>query len=149
MSSSNDSLKITKEDSNISFEAKNWKGITEVIFKVMDPHGTFDIDTIKVIVTSINFIKDSTFPKEFYLAQNYPNPFNAITTMKFGIPKISEVKITIYNLKGQLVEELFRGKKMPGYHSINWNAKDHASGLYFIKLEAGDFVQTQKCMLIK
>ena len=149
VSSSNDSLRIIKEDSNISFEAKNWKGITEVIFKVTDPHGAFDIDTIQVIVTSIKPIKNSTIPTAFFLSPNYPNPFNPITTIRFGIPKTSEVTIKIYNLKGQTIEVIFEGKTIPGYYLINWNAKDHPSGLYFIKFQAGDFVQTEKCMLIK
>jgi len=88
-------------------------------------------------------------PTEFSLSQNYPNPFNPSTTINFALPKTSNVKLTIYNALGKEVATLVNGTMEAGNHSTVWNASNNASGMYFFKLEAGNFTSTKKMMLIK
>ncbi|MCH8957286.1 T9SS type A sorting domain-containing protein [candidate division KSB1 bacterium] len=96
----------------------------------------------------------SEIPAFDLLEQNYPNPFNPSTTIKFDLSVASEVTLNIYNMKGQLVRQLLQEKLSAGSHSFTWDAKDdHAqqlpSGLYVSRLQAGDFVQHRKMLLIK
>ena len=88
-------------------------------------------------------------PEAFSLDRAYPNPFNPTTTLSFAIPIDSEVYLSVYNLQGREVSSLINGNMEAGYHSIIWNADSHSSGVYFVKMVAGDFVNTQKLMLIK
>jgi len=103
-----------------------------------------------IMLTKITEVKDDdVIVWDYKLFQNYPNPFNMKTTLPFEIPKRSEVTISLYNIKGQLVERLFKGIKSPGYHLISWNAIDKPSGIYFIKFQAGEVTQVKKCLLLK
>ena len=84
-----------------------------------------------------------------YLLSIYPNPFNPTTTLSFAIPIDAEVSLSIYNLQGREVSTLIEGNMDAGYHSVVWDAKSHSSGVYFVKMVAGEFVNTQKLMLVK
>lgn len=88
-------------------------------------------------------------PKEFSLAQNYPNPFNPSTSIKFSLPKISLVKLTVYDILGNEVETLQNGNMEAGNYIIDFNASNLSSGVYFYKLDAGSFVETKRMLLIK
>jgi hypothetical protein len=88
-------------------------------------------------------------PETFSLDRAYPNPFNPVTTLSFAIPVDSEVFLSVYNLQGREVSTLIDANMDAGYHSVVWNADSHASGVYFVKMVAGEFVNTQKLMLIK
>ena len=88
-------------------------------------------------------------PVVFSLSQAYPNPFNPVTTLSFAIPVDSEVSLSVYNLQGREVSTLISGYIEAGYHSLVWNANQYSSGVYFVKMVAGEFVNTQKLMLIK
>jgi hypothetical protein len=88
-------------------------------------------------------------PETFSLDRAYPNPFNPVTTLSFAIPVDSEVSISVYNLQGREVVFLINGNMEAGYHSVVWNADSYSSGVYFVKMIAGEFVNTQKLMLIK
>jgi hypothetical protein len=88
-------------------------------------------------------------PETFSLDRAYPNPFNPTTTLSFAIPIDSEVSLSIYNLQGREVSTLINGNMDAGYHSVIWNADSYSSGVYFVKMVAGEFVNTQKLMLVK
>ena len=88
-------------------------------------------------------------PVDFSLDRAYPNPFNPVTTLSFAIPVNSEVFLSVYNLQGREVSTLISGYMDAGYHSVVWNADSHSSGVYFVKMIAGEFMNTQKLMLIK
>jgi 5-hydroxyisourate hydrolase-like protein (transthyretin family) len=88
-------------------------------------------------------------PDYFALGSSYPNPFNPTTTLSFAIPVDSDVSLSIYNLQGREVTSLIDGDMDAGYHSVVWNADNHSSGVYFVKIIAGDYVDTQKLMLMK
>ena len=91
----------------------------------------------------------SPIPDQFELSQAYPNPFNPTTTLSFAIPVDNEVTLSIYNLQGRQVATLIESNLKAGYHSIIWDANSYASGVYFVKMVAGEYVNTQKLMLIK
>ena len=88
-------------------------------------------------------------PETYSLSQAYPNPFNPTTTLSFAIPVDNEVTLSIYNLQGREVSTLIDANMDAGYHSIVWDANANASGVYFVKMVAGEYVNTQKLMLVK
>ena len=88
-------------------------------------------------------------PTEFTLSQNYPNPFNPNTMIEYELPNQSNVKLIIYNLRGEEVALLFNGTMPAGNHQVTWNASNFASGIYFYRLRAGNFVQTKKMVLLR
>jgi len=94
-------------------------------------------------------ITETTLPTRYSLSQNYPNPFNATTTIKYQLPAEGDVKLEVYNLFGQKVATLVDGRQQAGYRSVNWDASEISSGLYFYKLTVGDFTETRRMMLVK
>ncbi|NQV19234.1 MAG: T9SS type A sorting domain-containing protein [Armatimonadetes bacterium] len=84
-----------------------------------------------------------------YKISNYPNPFNPTTTISFSLQNNSNVELSVYNIKGQLVETLVNDYKPAGEHSIVWNAENQASGIYFYKLKAGEYSKTKKMLLLR
>ncbi|RTZ73340.1 MAG: hypothetical protein DSY99_03000 [Candidatus Neomarinimicrobiota bacterium] len=88
-------------------------------------------------------------PEVYSLSQAYPNPFNPVTTLEFGVPVDGDVAIDIYNIQGRLVESLVSRHMEAGYHNVVWNADYHASGVYFVKMIASEYLKTQKIMLVK
>lgn len=88
-------------------------------------------------------------PTEFSLKQNYPNPFNPETSIEFSLPEASKVTLTVYNISGQVVAALLDGNLNAGNHSLMWNAQNIPSGVYFYSIQAGDFHDVKKCILLK
>jgi flagellar hook assembly protein FlgD len=93
-------------------------------------------------------------PEKLALFQNYPNPFNPTTTFAFELPSAADVRLIIYNQKGQIVRELVNGEMAPGYHTVAWDARDSngiqaPTGIYLYRLTAGDFSETKKLTLLK
>lgn len=86
---------------------------------------------------------------DFILYDNYPNPFNPSTQISFNLPVYSDVKLKVFDIKGNLVETIINSKLETGYHQVSFNASGISSGLYFYKLEAGNFVQTKKMVFVK
>lgn len=123
----------------------------EIVFEMLLTRGIYSYRAFKDewTVTGINLATGIETPAGFNLHQNFPNPFNPITTIKFDIPQKSEVKIFIYNSIGQIVEEMNLGTKDSGSYEYNWNASDHASGVYFYKLKTESFTGTKQMILLK
>ena len=88
-------------------------------------------------------------PKTFSLLQNFPNPFNPATKISYTLAKASNVTLKVFDILGRQIATLVNGKNEPGEHSISWNALNVPSGVYFYRIVAGDFVQTQKMILMK
>jgi hypothetical protein len=93
--------------------------------------------------------KESQQPITFELEQNYPNPFNPSTTVQYSLPKLSKVKIILFNLLGQEVATLVNEEKSSGNYKVNFDASNLPSGVYFYQLKAGNFIQTKKMILLK
>jgi hypothetical protein len=97
---------------------------------------------------------DVQTPATNHLAQNYPNPFNPHTTIAFDLSKPQNLRLDIYNTKGQLVRNLVNGHMSEGNHKVTWNGTDNtgralASGLYFYRLKSESFSSTRKMLLLK
>jgi hypothetical protein len=93
-------------------------------------------------------------PTEFALHENYPNPFNPTTTLRFDLPKVSDVTLTIYNMLGQKIKTFNMNDTPAGYHSIKWDATNDygdpvGAGVYLYQLRANEFVKTKKMVLLK
>ena len=88
-------------------------------------------------------------PEHFSLEQNYPNPFNPTTTIKYSVLKESFVIIKIYNVLGKEINTLVNERKSEGNYTINFNATNLPSGVYFYRMQAGSFVSTKKFVLLK
>ena len=93
-------------------------------------------------------------PATTFLAQNYPNPFNPITTIGFGLKAPGHVSLRVYDASGRLVTTLIDGSRPAGSYTTEWNGKDQngstvASGVYFYKLTATEFVETKKMILLR
>lgn len=103
------------------------------------------------VPTSVNVVNNSELKFELYT--NYPNPFNPSTTIKFSIEYASHVKITIYDQVGQRVSVLVNGFYAAGTYQKVWNSRSsnrsNASGMYYYSMQAGDFTQTNKMLLLK
>ncbi len=91
----------------------------------------------------------TTVPMVYDLKQNYPNPFNPSTTIKFQIPNSNLVTLEIYNLLGQKVATLVNEKLTAGRHTVEWNAAGFASGVYLYRLQAGNYTETKKLILLR
>jgi len=91
----------------------------------------------------------NTTPLDYALQQNYPNPFNPVTTIKYTLPIKSKVELTIYNTLGESLAQLVNEEKEAGNYSVNFDATNLPSGIYFYKLEANNFVQIKKMILLK
>jgi len=130
-------------------EAKNYRfldanltaGNYSYRLKQVDFNGTFSFsDDVNVDVTG---------PLQFELAQNYPNPFNPSTTIKFSIPQSSNVTLKIFNTLGQEVTSLINQNMESGVHTINFDASQLNSGIYFYRLDAGSYSEVKKMTLLK
>ena len=100
------------------------------------------------VVTAVDEDMDE-LPKVYQLEQNYPNPFNPQTTITFALPKESKVTLKMYDALGREVATLVDETMQPGVHDVILNASNIASGVYFYRLIAGDFVQTKKLVVLK
>lgn len=92
---------------------------------------------------------ETGIPSEFKLLQNYPNPFNPTTNIRFGLPKESSVRLTIFNILGQEVAVLVNNTLPAGYHKVSFDAANLNTGMYIYKIEADNFVSVKKMLFVK
>ncbi|TAK61159.1 MAG: T9SS type A sorting domain-containing protein [Bacteroidetes bacterium] len=105
-----------------------------------------EIESFKLRVTAG---KGKETPKEYALYQNFPNPFNPSTAINYALPVESHVVLKVFNLLGQEVETLVNEIQDAGFKSLTWDATGIVSGIYYYRLQAGDFVETKKLLLVK
>jgi len=98
---------------------------------------------------SITVLTGDVVPAEYELIQNYPNPFNPITTIRYGLSEQSNVSIRVYDLNGGQITELVNNEQSAGTYLVTWNASSQSSGVYLVKMIAGDYQTVQKVMLVK
>ena len=129
--------------------------IDEFEFPLDDLNGNLriydtDIDMGACEYGSTSSIGDEPIVKNFELYQNYPNPFNPNTTIKYSILEVSSIRLSIYNMKGQFVDDLIDKVQQAGIHNVELRANDLSSGVYFYSLNINGVVaQTKKMMFIK
>ena len=98
--------------------------------------------------------KETVIPSTFTLHQNFPNPFNPTTTLRYDLPSDAFVTLSIYDMLGREITKLVNTTQQGGFKSIQWDATDSmgrpvSAGVYLYQIEAGDFVQTRKMVLLK
>ncbi len=103
----------------------------------------------KINILKISGDNSATAPISYELFQNHPNPFNPNTSIRFSIPKEVQVNLSVYNILGEKVKELKNEFMQPGFYDVEFDASTVASGVYFYRIKAGDFVQTKKMILLK
>lgn len=129
---------------DISGDHEKAKTIADLINNsITVPAGMIPLSTANIAY------KQLTLPIEYFLGQNYPNPFNPITVISFALPEASDVKLEIYNIMGQKVATVADRRFEAGNYSVEWDGSRVASGVYFYKLTAGEFVETKKMVLLK
>lgn len=92
---------------------------------------------------------ETGIPEKYSLSQNYPNPFNPSTEISYGLPKNAFVTLKVYDLTGKLVSTLVSEQKAAGKYRVEWNATDFPSGAYFYTINAGDYSETKRMILVK
>ena len=92
---------------------------------------------------------DIIIPDQFNLSSVYPNPFNPVTNIEFGMPEDMDISITVFDVSGREIEMIHNGAMNAGYHTITWNADSFSSGVYFLRIAAGNEIHTRKLMLMK
>jgi hypothetical protein len=132
----------TTEEQNYSFADRNPNdGNYYYRLKQVDYNGSYEYsDVVEVEWRAFN---------SYLLEQNFPNPFNPTTTFGFGIQNKSNVKITILNAIGEEVAIVLNEEREGGYHQVEFNATGLSSGIYFYRLQAGNFIETKKMILMK
>ena len=132
----------TTEIHYYSFEDENLNaGNYSYKLKQIDFDGSYEYSNVVNV--------DVTNPVEFELSQNYPNPFNPSTTIKFAIPEAAMVTLAVYNTLGEEVALLVDRFMESGIHEVNFEAVGLNSGMYFYRIQAGDFAQVKKMTLLK
>ena len=115
---------------------------------IITPGGGGNI-TLPVEITDLE-----SLPTQFTIEPAYPNPFNPITTIRYGLPTTKEVTISIYDIRGRLISNLFKSEQPAGWYEITWNGQINdgsiaPAGMYFYKIIAGDEIKTSKISLVK
>ncbi len=124
----------TKSFNSINFALEG--GTPTTSLAITNVHVTMGTPVnLPTVLTGVNGTPGNV-PKEFSLSQNYPNPFNPSTTIRYDIPKTSQVSITIYDVLGRVVTTLVNGVQSPSSYVVQWNAQRYSSGVYFCRIEA-------------
>jgi len=130
---------------------------TEILIKSA---GDLNMDDIQISVADINGdalylshieggLNYKSGPHSFELSELYPNPFNPSTEVSFSLPVDGHVHLAAFDVRGKEVDVIFEGAQSIGQHSYTWNASNLPSGIYYIRLQAGELATSQKALLIK
>ena len=137
---------VSNEDDNIFGSSKPEFLTMEAVANTQGGYdGTYTIG----INAPVGVTEPDTKPQGFKLEQNYPNPFNPATKIKYSIAEASPVKLIVFNVTGQEVATLVNSAQPAGVYEVAFNANGLTSGLYFYRLNAGDYVKTKEMLLIK
>jgi hypothetical protein len=145
-------LSIEKDNFKVVMFAFGWEGIKNIDTRLM------------VLINILNWLQgdiadidpdifQSNIPDQYELFQNYPNPFNPSTKINFALPKSEKVTITIFNSNGQVIKTLVKENLAAGTHSVYWHGKNNSnqkvtSGIYFYRMNSGNYSKTRKLILL-
>ena len=140
-------------ENNTTFATIEWTvDVTDGIDTVTADNAPFSLNVDGS--DALSSLVEKLIPEVFALHQNYPNPFNPVTTLQYDLPEDALVNITIYDMMGRQVKTLINGSQTAGYKTIQWDATNNfgepvSAGLYLYTIEAGEFRQTKKMILLK
>lgn len=123
------------------------EGVHILTFHVVN--SGFNINKIIFSYTTTDFEDDSYNPEYFRLYNNYPNPFNSLTKIKFDLPHNSAVELKIYNVLGQLITTIINEEKPKGFYEVDYNATELSSGMYYYRIQLGEYSETKKMILLR
>ena len=115
----------------------------------LGPNGSISYEGGSLKIPVSVELRELNLPKSFFVEQNYPNPFNPTTTIKFGLPFASHVTVTIFNILGHEIAMLLDARKVAGTHNLSFDATNLSGGIYFYKVQAGDFVEIKRMVLVQ
>ena len=135
-----------------SLDAGNYNG--EIFIISNDPDNGYVTIPLSVTVNGMSSENDALLPEEFALHKNYPNPFNPVTTLRYDLPQNSMVNIKVFDMLGREVKTLVNQVQDAGFKSIIWNATNNigqpvGAGIYLYQIQAGDYIQNKKMVLLK
>jgi len=140
-------ITTTDENNNESYPSETiilTQGCTDSLAQNYDEDADIDNGSCDLAA-----IINPVIPLEYGITNIYPNPFNPITNIKYDLPEYSNVHISIFNLSGNLIQILKQGSQNPGSYIVSWDAGNHPTGMYFVRMVADESIFTQKLMLIK
>jgi hypothetical protein len=119
-------------------------------FSVNANHGDAEGSPVLVGADWVTTVNDEkNLPLEYSLSRNYPNPFNPSTIIKYSLAQSVRITLRIFDLLGREVVKLIDEEKPAGEYVTNWNASSYPSGVYFLRMQAGQFSETRKLLLMK
>jgi hypothetical protein len=133
-----------EKGSYISFKVYDSSEGKLIDMTLSDGENVWTNNTMTVVSMS-----DIVVPTVVSLSKAYPNPFNPSTTISYDVPSDMDISLVVYDVRGRMVAELANGMREAGRYDVIWNAENQSSGVYFMKLVAGNTMKTQKIMLVK
>jgi len=117
---------------------------------VLEDAGELTVPSVESFTLALKVVVPATFT----LHQNFPNPFNPITTLRYDLPKDNFVMLTVYDMLGREIAQLVNSNQQAGFKSVQWDATDSmgrpvSAGVYLYQIQAGEYVQTKKMVLLK
>ena len=157
VSMENDGISVASWDDSTPFVAYNPDHDVVAINGYIGDNRQFTGDMMVIFHNAVNFLNGQTaidddfaeIPNTFSLSQNYPNPFNPTTKIEFNLAAVSNVRLEVFNVLGQKVSTLADGLLEAGHHSVTFDASRIGSGVYFYRLDAGEFSETKKMTIMK
>ncbi|MBN2103372.1 carboxypeptidase regulatory-like domain-containing protein [bacterium] len=142
-----EAIRASYEDMDSEFyvpvpEGVTWISVGDTLEKAVD---IYFLEAVPVGIHE----ESVTCPESFRLEQNYPNPFNPVTNIQYTLPTAVHVEVLIFNALGQQVVSLTDEKQTAGVHWVQWDGSGFSSGMYFYRIQAGEFCDTKKCLLLK
>ncbi|HTY01416.1 MAG TPA: T9SS type A sorting domain-containing protein, partial [Bacteroidota bacterium] len=139
---------------NAGWKLNQWVGLGKGSYSGTDTSAAVTMDSVITETAAFELATGLSdrrlrIPSTYELSGSYPNPFNPSTTIRYGLPRRSHVLLTVYSTLSQKVAELANGDMDAGYHEVRFDGRNLASGIYFYRLQAGEFIQTRKLLLVK
>lgn len=131
----------------LTFSKQNY--ISQHMFIQVLPESTITINVELSPVVSVERIESQIIPKDFSISEPFPNPFNPEMRIQYSLPRKGDVRIDVFDISGKLVDKVFSGYQSAGSYQVHWNAAHFPSGVYIIRIQAGEIVLSKKCALVK
>ena len=141
---------VTFNDKEFMFFTREGLFIDVMASSTEPDTGSVRLDDVTIMLAPslVGVNEQEAVPQGFTLGQNYPNPFNPSTAIPYGLPARAAVSLKIFNMLGQCVATLVEGQKEAGQYQVQWTA-NVSSGIYYYRMQAGQFIETKKLVLLK